>query len=527
MSSMIRGRGAVLAAVCSGLTLLAGAAAAKPGRAAGPPGPKDKAVLRLDADALGKDYLETNFVKAEKKLQQAIAICERRGSCSERVTAQLHRDLAVVYMAGLGKVDAGKAELKKAVELDPDLELDPDYVTPDIKKAFNALRKGKKRQAEPQKAGLEHTVVTEQAVGTPIPIFASLAGSDSNKIKLFYRGVGKETWASLGMDFSTSGYTAEIPCSADAREGDLAYYIEVRNESEEVVDKSGTKSEPHVVTIKKEISGEAPHLPDADPPARCKNACEGEECGGGGGGGGGEEPKSSGRRRSNWFSVSIQQDLALVGGATDACDIGNQTSGDYSCFRASGSQYHGNPVLGDPADSVNGGLAPSTTRVLIGYDRVLVAGLTLGARFGYVLHGLGPRADGGNNPFPFHVEGRLGYWFGSEAFTTATFRPFIFVNGGAAQVDAQFNVQVTEDTSQPAPPSQPLCPPGATPVVCNPGQQRLAAWRRMGQGFAGGGGGLMVAFTPAFGMFLDVKYMRLFPTPGNAISPELGVALGF
>ena len=169
--------------------------------------------------------------------------------------------------------------------------------------------------------------------------------------------------------------------------------------------------------------------------------------------------------------------------------MGNQTVGSYSCFRDAGSQYHGNPILGDPADSVNGGLALGTTRILIGYDRVLVAGLTLGVRLGYVLRGLGPRADGGTNPFPFHVEGRLAYWFGSEAFTTATFRPYVFVAGGAAQIDTRFGIVVTEDTTVQPSPNQPLCPAnlpaGVVAVGCNPPAQHLDAYRRMGQGFAG------------------------------------------
>jgi hypothetical protein len=291
------------------------------------------------------------------------------------------------------------------------------------------------------------------------------------------------------------------------------------NESDESIDKSGSRTEPHVVSIRKEISGEAPHLPDAAAPEQCKNAvCEGEDCAG--------PPKRSGRR-NNWFSVSIQQDLALVGAATDACAPGNQINGAYSCFRAAGSQYHGYPVLGDAGDAVNGGLGVATTRILLGYDRAVVAGLTLGFRVGYVLHGLGPQADGGKPPLAFHVEARAAYWFGSEAFTTATFRPYIFAAGGAAQVDTKFGVAVTEDTSVQAPPNQPLCPPNAVPVICNPSQQHLDAYRRMGQGFLGGGAGFMIAFAPAIGMFLDAKYMHLFPTSGNALSPELGLALGF
>ena len=65
---MIRCRGAVLGAAFVWVTFLfGGGALARPpagGPAVGPAGPKDKAVLRIDSDALGKDYLETNFIKA-------------------------------------------------------------------------------------------------------------------------------------------------------------------------------------------------------------------------------------------------------------------------------------------------------------------------------------------------------------------------------------------------------------------------------------------------------------------------------
>jgi hypothetical protein len=49
----------------------------------------------------------------------------------------------------------------------------------------------------------------------------------------------------------------------------------------------------------------------------------------------------------------------------------------------------------------------------------------------------------------------------------------------------------------------------------------------MGQGFLGGGVGAMYAFTPGIGLLLDVKYMHLLPTAGNALSPEFGFAVGF
>jgi hypothetical protein len=143
----------------------------------------------------------------------------------------------------------------------------------------------------------------------------------------------------------------------------------------------------------------------------------------------------------------------------------------------------------------------------------------LGVRLGAVVHGGGPRPDGADaHPFlPIHAEARLAYWFGSKVFWTSGFRPYLFASGGLAQVDSHFGVQVFEDPTKRPPPSQ----------IDNPPSQVLTAYRHMGQAFAGGGAGLMGAFTPGSGIFLSVKYMRTFPTAGNVLAPELGFALGF
>jgi hypothetical protein len=516
MTRMNRGRGAVVvAAIVGGTSLTATRGLAAPPAAAGPPGPRDKVALRIDGDALGKDYLETNFIKAEKKLQQAIQLCSGN-YCSRRVLAQLHRDLAVVHLAGLGKIEAGKADLETALEIDPDLKLDPDYATSELKKALDQLRGVKPgRVVEERKTvakkGINHTAVSEQAVATPVPIFATFGGSESPKLRLWYKVVGAERWASVNMQAGTSGFTAEIPCAAAAAEGEIQYFIEALSETEATLEKDGSRTEPHTITIRKELEGEAPHLPDAPAPQHCKEICTGGDCGTAG-------APAGKRPRNNWFSVTLQQDLSFISSTAGVCTPYEQVYGDYSCFRSTGSQYLGTPLQGTE-DSVNGGLAPATTRVLVGFDRVLVAGLVLGVRLGYVLRGIGPRADGANaNPvLPFHVEGRLAYWFGSDVFSTSGFRPFIFVAGGAAQVDTHFTVGVRENTSVPLPPSQ----------IDNPPDQSLDTYRRMGQGFFGGGAGLMYAFTPGTGIVLDAKYMRMFPTPGDVLSPELGFALGF
>src|SRR6185437_9811624 len=111
-------RGLPAAAFVTTTLLVAGPGLAKPppAKAAAAAGPRDKAALRIDEEALGKDYLETNFIRAEKRLEQAISLCGK-AACSPGVLAQLYRDLAVVQLAGLSKVDAAKDDLKKALEL--------------------------------------------------------------------------------------------------------------------------------------------------------------------------------------------------------------------------------------------------------------------------------------------------------------------------------------------------------------------------------------------------------------------------
>ncbi|HVY47822.1 MAG TPA: hypothetical protein VHB21_18165 [Minicystis sp.] len=491
-------------------------AAAGPALAA----PRDKAALRLDDEAMGKDYLETNFLRAQKKLAQAIAICGAK-ACTKAVMGQLHRDLAVVLIGGLSKNDEGRQEFARARELDPNIELDPDYATPAMKKMWAELKGAKPaRAAEAAATGeprVEHTPVTEQRIGTPVPIYAEFAGGDPPAMmRLFYKGVGASRFVHVDMKRRGEGFAAEIPCSSTSRAGEVHYYVVAQGPDGESLAHAGSHEQPLVISVKRTITSPPPHLPDAEPPARCTDvACEGPDCEGAHAQ---HANEGAGGERRNWITIAVEQDFALVGAGTGVCTEAVQVDGEWSCFRAAGSQYHGNPVR-NKGDEVNGGFAPATTRVLLGFDRVLAGGLVAGVHGGVVVRGGGPRPDGASSHafFPAHVEARLAYWFGHDVFSTAGFRPFVFGSFGAAQVDIPFQTPVKEDRSKPPPVVQPD----------NPNVQELDAWRRMGQAFGGGGLGAMIAFTPGFGFVLDVKYMHLFPTSGNVVAPEGGFAFGF
>lgn len=118
-------RGAFVALLLAFL-LLARSAAAEP---------KDEAATKLGKEGMEGDYLAMRFKQAEQKLKNALSICGKKG-CSGKVRARLHTDLAVIYIAGLKKQDKGKKELKNALDADPAVQLNPDFTTPELEKAF-------------------------------------------------------------------------------------------------------------------------------------------------------------------------------------------------------------------------------------------------------------------------------------------------------------------------------------------------------------------------------------------------------
>lgn len=112
-------------------------------------GGKNDAKATKAAEDAQADYADKNFKKAEKKLKAAIKQCGD-DKCSAKVRGQLHRDLAVVYIAGMKNTKKGKTEMKLAVEADPDLELDSASTTPEVEKAFVDAGGKKAKEAEPE-----------------------------------------------------------------------------------------------------------------------------------------------------------------------------------------------------------------------------------------------------------------------------------------------------------------------------------------------------------------------------------------
>jgi hypothetical protein len=205
-------------------------------------------------------------------------------------------------------------------------------------------------------------------------------------------------------------------------------------------------------------------------------------------------------------------DFLLLSGQTGVC-----SGEDYACFYEGDIYYAERPYEApDGGNEVTGGFRRATMRILLGYDRIFGGNIGAGVRLGYAFGG-GPKApsvDGRpeGNPFlPFHAEGRLTYYFGKGVLSRKGLRPYVHLSGGLAQVDASVLVKLY--------PTREDYVAGRT--------RSLHAWKKAGTSFVGIGGGLMFAFAPKHGVFLDARFMQLFAESGTALSPQIGYSVGF
>src|SRR4051812_32506993 len=129
---------------------------------------QDAAAQELADQAIFTDYLQLDFKSAEKKLKKAIQLCET-GTCSPTVTAQVYRDLAVIYVTGMKRSHEGHDLLVKALQLDSSLALDADLTTPELVRVFNAAKVDAAREAEEKKATPAAAALPSPAPAEPAP----------------------------------------------------------------------------------------------------------------------------------------------------------------------------------------------------------------------------------------------------------------------------------------------------------------------------------------------------------------------
>src|SRR5262249_55197841 len=154
-----------------------------------------------------------------------------------------------------------------ALKLDASVAIDADLVSPEIDAAFSEVKRspgggpGPKPAPAPAPTGngdLVHAAPTEQATLTPLPLYAELpAGTTAARVQLSFKPLGAPEWKTLEMKPTGKGYSVEIPCAdVGTAHGDLAYFIQAFDGSQNLVSWSGSRSGPNRVAIRHSVEGE-------------------------------------------------------------------------------------------------------------------------------------------------------------------------------------------------------------------------------------------------------------------------------
>lgn len=460
----------------------------------------------------------------------------------------------------------------------------PDTKAPD-KKPGPAAGGGEEPAGPKKPAGdLTHTPPPEQAVNTPVPIYIEVPEEvGATKVTLRYKPFGGTKWKTLEMQRVGDGYGVEIPCEDVTTTGDVKYFIIAKDEAGDPAGTAGSMKEPYRVPIKNEIEGDAPSLPGKKPPEECAAK---EDCppglpgcpdakGGGGGkrgekgwgatceqteecqsgliclngtceedkGDGGDTEKPSGKKIKNIVGLYGQLDLLLISGGDRVC-TGNDPS--FACFYSSdpSKQFYGLPSSKKGTNGIQGGFGFAGARVMLAYDRQILdnLGLTVGARVGFAFGG---PSEPSNEVFPYdtdavgtqtqhvkasgflpiHAEARATYVFGQGALEKGKFRPFVFIGGGLAQVNASVPVTVCDRVNE----EGDAIAEGEGDSKCDgtAKERKLNAYQITGLNFVGLGGGAIYGITPNFGVAAELKVMFMVPTFGLVFAPTIGPVFGF
>jgi len=549
----------------------------------------EAAAKALQKKAMDEDYLTTEFVKAQEKLDKAVASCGT-DKCSAPVRAQLRRDLGVVQIGGQLDKDKGVGNLVEALKLDSAIALDPDLRTKELDAAFAEAKKraaggdggggggGGGGRTGGQPAGdFVHEPVSEQTIRTAIPVYVEYSGEEQLvKVIARYKGFGMTDWKTVELKkMGENGWGAVLPC-ADVQQGTSQYYLQGFNAANDPVAVGGDRNNAYKVKVTRDKVAEPPHLPGQPPPTQCADTgdcppnfpgckkagpvsgpvepagkdggefceedteCKSKEC---------KSSKctdfeSDKKFRRVWVGLSVGFDYTLVPTAKDVCKLNPPSdpsaplqpvnSSNYYCTNSDGSDY---PFR--PANAQEGAtsLGKQNDRLVVGTSDKVSGGGAFGnvrvmAAVDYALTLnvlLGARAGFVLNTYPGQAAKDDGKAFPPlhlELRGTYLIGKDALIQKFAPFVMAGGGISTFETAVKVTVVED--ADALATPPTTGKTAKDVDAWQLAGPGFVTFGGGARLLAGERVAFMLGARVNLAF---GNAFAPsfgpDLGIAFGF
>lgn len=235
---------------------------------AGPAHADPKGDVNAKIKAAMEAYDSFDYDGAKKQLNGALALAKKSKLDKDPVTAKAYLDLGIVAFA-VPDADAAKLAFIDAVKIDPKIQIDVAYKSPELAKLLDSAKSeasgggGEPTLTEPAGGGadcsavkgLEHTIIDTAKAGGPLAIDA-MTGSDvkASKVSVMFRVEGATDFTEVKLTKQGDcKWTGAIPASA--MKGSLIhYYVAAYDGGAKPIASKGSSGSPNII----EISGVAP-----------------------------------------------------------------------------------------------------------------------------------------------------------------------------------------------------------------------------------------------------------------------------
>lgn len=215
-----------------------------------------------------ENYDLMDYDAAKKLLNQALASAKKAKLDKDPVTARVYLDLGLAAFAG-GDVEGAKVAFISAVQIDPKIQIEAAYKSPELTKLLEEAKSGGGGKPDPGISepvldtvdcttvkGLQHTIIDTAPSAAPQPIEALVGGDISPlKVSVFYRveGATDFTEVKLGKQGECK-YTGAIP--AAAMKGSLIhYYVAALDGNNKAIAAKGSSGSPNILELTAPVKG--------------------------------------------------------------------------------------------------------------------------------------------------------------------------------------------------------------------------------------------------------------------------------
>lgn len=220
-----------------------------------------KADVAQKAKEAMESYDMMDYDAAKKLLGQALAIAKKAKLEKDASTAKVYLNLGLAAFAG-GDQNGAKIAFTAAVQIDPKIQIAPEYRQPALVKLLDQVRAEAAPPPEPEPpaappgvdcsavTGVQHTIIDAGKTNLATPIEA-LVGADvpAAKVSVMYRPEGATAFSEVRLTKQGDcKYTGAIPASA-MKGTVLHYYVAAYDENNRVLVGKGSSGSPNIMEL--------------------------------------------------------------------------------------------------------------------------------------------------------------------------------------------------------------------------------------------------------------------------------------